>query len=79
MELIAGELDIDRDLVEHGDDWNFHAPTGLRLAQVIHHGTDHRRQICNALTSLGVEPPQIDPCAHGEATGRTMDEMLKTP
>ena len=79
MELVAGELDVDRDLVDHGDEWNFHAPAGLRLAQVIHHGTDHRSQICTALTSLGVEPPQIDLWAYGEATGRTMDEMLKTP
>jgi len=47
-------------MVEHGDGWNFHSPTGFRLAQVIQHGTDHRSQICTALTSLSVEPPAID-------------------
>ncbi len=36
-----------------------HAPLGIRLAQVLDHGT-HRSQICTALTTLGVEPPDID-------------------
>ena len=30
-----------------------HAPMGIRLAQVVHHGTDHRSQICTALTTIG--------------------------
>ena len=33
---------------------------GIRLAQAIHHGTDHRSQVCTALTTLGIEPPAID-------------------
>jgi uncharacterized damage-inducible protein DinB len=74
MEILAGEVDGEADMVEHGDGWNFHAPTGFRLAQVIHHGTDHRSQVCTALTSLGVEPPEIDLWAYGEATGRTRPE-----
>ena len=36
------------------------APLTIRLAQVIHHGTDHRSQVCTALTTLGIEPPAID-------------------
>ncbi|MGI8828346.1 MAG: DinB family protein, partial [Candidatus Limnocylindria bacterium] len=60
MELLDGGLDGEADVVEHGDGWNFHSPTGFRLAQVIQHGTDHRSQICTALTSFGVEPPGID-------------------
>jgi len=36
------------------------APLGVRLAQVVHHGTDHRSQVCTALTSLGITPPEID-------------------
>ncbi len=70
-ELLAGELDADTDVVEHGDGWDFHAPLGLRLAQVIQHGTDHRSQICTALTSFGLTPPGIDLWSFGEATGRT--------
>lgn len=32
----------------------------LDTAQALHHGTDHRSQICTALTTLGVEPLLID-------------------
>jgi uncharacterized damage-inducible protein DinB len=71
MELLGGDPDGETDTVEHGEGWDFHAPLGFRLAQVIHHGTDHRSQICTALTSLGIEPPEIDVWAYGEATGRT--------
>ena len=76
MELLAGDLDPDTDMVEHGDGWDFHAPLGIRINQVIHHGTDHRSQICTALTSLGVEPPGIDLWDFGEAIGRTRTERL---
>jgi uncharacterized damage-inducible protein DinB len=36
-----------------------HAPVGIRLAQALHHGTDHRSQVCTALTQLGIQPPEI--------------------
>ncbi len=59
--VLEGELDPDANLVRHRDDGSeFHASRGVRLAQVLHHGTDHRSQICTALTTLGLEPPEID-------------------
>jgi len=76
MELLATGLEGEADTAEKGDGWIFHAPTGFRLAQVVQHGTDHRSQICTALTSFGVEPPAIDLWAYGEATGRTRAEYL---
>ncbi len=76
MELLARDLEPEEDVVEHGDGWNFHSPTGFRLAQVIQHGTDHRSQICTAFTSFGIEPPAIDLWSYGEATGRTRPEYL---
>ncbi len=76
MELLAGGLDGETDMVEHGDGWDFHAPLGFRLAQVVQHGTDHRSQVCTALTSFGVAPPGVDLWAFGEATGRTRPEYL---
>jgi uncharacterized damage-inducible protein DinB len=79
MELLAGEIDPDADVVEHGDGWEFHAPAGLRLAQVIQHGTDHRSQICTALTNLGVTPPEIDLWSFGEATGRAREVRPPAP
>jgi uncharacterized damage-inducible protein DinB len=79
MELLAADQDGEADVPERGDGWIFHAPVGFRLAQVTHHGTDHRSQVCTALTSLGVEPPAIDLWAYGEATGRTRAEYLTRP
>ncbi len=76
LELLGSDLDGEAIMVEHGDGWNFHAPTGLRLAQVIQHGTDHRSQICTALSSFGLTPPEIDLWAFGETTGRTRPEDL---
>jgi len=70
-EVLARVVDGDEDVVEHGDGWDFHAPVGFRLAQVVHHGTDHRSQIWIALTNIGVTPPDMDLWAYGEATGRT--------
>jgi uncharacterized damage-inducible protein DinB len=58
---LAGDLDPEAFVVRHRDDGtDSGAPLTIRLAQVIHHGTDHRSQVCTALTSLGIEPPAID-------------------
>ena len=70
-DILAEGPDPEADLVERGDGWEFHQPAGLRLAQAIHHGTDHRSQVCTALTGQGIEPPEIDLWAYGEATSRT--------
>ena len=70
MDVIAGDLDADEDIIERGDGLEVLSPVGLRLAQVVHHGTDHRSQVCTALTSLGIEPPEIDLWAWARATGR---------
>jgi uncharacterized damage-inducible protein DinB len=68
--VVAGP-DVERDVVRHRDDGSdSHAPLGIRLAQVIHHGTDHRSQICTGLTSLGFTPPEIDVWDYGRVDGR---------
>lgn len=46
--------------IDESDGYERDAPLGIRLAQALHHGTDHRSQICTALTMLGVQPPGID-------------------
>jgi uncharacterized damage-inducible protein DinB len=69
--LLAKKIDPDEIVVRHRDDGSeSHAPRGLRLAQVIHHGSDHRSQICTALTNLGIEPPSIDVWDFAETQGR---------
>jgi uncharacterized damage-inducible protein DinB len=58
--LVAGDLDATTDVVEFEDSgYETHAPLGIRLAQALYHGTDHRSQVCTALTTLGIEPPAI--------------------
>lgn len=74
LELVERDLDPDAVFVRHRDDGSEgHAPLGIRLAQVLHHGTDHRSQICTALTTLGIEPPLIDVWDFGEQDGRVFD------
>jgi uncharacterized damage-inducible protein DinB len=59
--LVAGDVDPSADVVEYEDSgYETHAPLGIRLAQALYHGTDHRSQVCTALTSLGIEPPGIE-------------------
>ena len=59
--LLTQNLDPDSVVARHRDDGtDSQAPMGIRLAQAVHHGTDHRSQICTALTTLGIEPPAID-------------------
>ena len=74
IELLAKDLDADavvKDVDEDG--YERDATIGIRLAQALHHGTDHRSQICTALTTLGVEPPGIDVWDFGAQTGRVVD------
>jgi uncharacterized damage-inducible protein DinB len=69
--ILESGLDPDADVPEITPKWEFHVPAGFRLAQAVHHGTDHRSQVCTALTALGIEPPEIDVWAYGEATARS--------
>src|SRR3954453_11547053 len=69
--VLASDPDPTATVTRHRPDGSLsHAPAGIRLAQAIHHGTDHRSQICTALTTLGIEPPAIDVWDFGEKDGR---------
>ncbi len=73
--LVAGDLDPTTDVVESEDSGHeTHAPLSIRLAQALHHGTDHRSQVCTALTSLGIEPLAIDVWDFGGRDGRVFTE-----
>lgn len=69
--LLSRDLDPAAYVVRHRDDGiSSGAPLGIRLAQVVHHGTDHRSQACTALTVLGIEPPEIDVWSWADSQGR---------
>ena len=72
--LADDDLDEDRDLVRHRPDGtSTHAKLGIRLAQVVHHSSDHRSQVNTALTTLGRAPEEFDVWAYGESVGRCWD------
>ncbi len=77
--LLASAPDPEAWVIERGEYGEFHSKMGLRLAQVVHHGSDHRSQVCTALTSLGVTPPEIDLWVYGEAARRTREVAAAKP
>lgn len=54
----------------HFEDDDEDVDAAVILIQAFQHGTDHRSQICTILTTLGIEPPDIDSWSWGLATGR---------
>src|SRR4051812_32315267 len=73
--LLATDPDPDEQFTLHREDGTkSHATWGVRLAQAIHHGTDHRSQLCTALTSFGIEPPEIDAWAWAFPIGKHWDD-----
>ena len=74
--LLAQHPHPDTLTLERDDDgFERRATMGIRFAQALHHGTDHRSQICTILTSLGVEPPIIDVWEFGKEARRNVESM----
>jgi uncharacterized damage-inducible protein DinB len=76
-EYVSRPLDADEMVheVDETDGFERWAPVGFRLVSVLNHGTDHRSQVCTALTTLGVEPPKIDVFTLGLEAGRIVEKM----
>ena len=78
-DLLDRDLDPNTWQVRHRPDGSeTHATLGIRLAQALHHGTDHRSQICTVLTQQGIEPPEIDVWDYGTAHARTRRTQAAT-
>jgi uncharacterized damage-inducible protein DinB len=82
--LLAQHPDPDAITLERDDDgFTRRATMGIRFAQALYHGTDHRSQVCTTLTQLGMEPPDIQVWEYGKRSGRSVesmpDERLTTP
>jgi uncharacterized damage-inducible protein DinB len=56
--------------VDPADGFRRVASVGMRLAAALEHGTDHRSQICTALTTLAIQPPAIGVMTFGVEVGR---------
>lgn len=69
--FFRGPFDAERNLVIRWDDGaNYNVPAGVVLAQALHHGNEHRAQICTILTSIGMTPPELGVWEYAEATER---------
>jgi uncharacterized damage-inducible protein DinB len=56
--------------IDPADGFRRVASIGMRLAGTLDHGSDHRSQICTALTTLGIRPPAIGVMTFGVEVGR---------
>jgi uncharacterized damage-inducible protein DinB len=75
QDLLATNPDPDTMFTAHRrDGTRSHATWGVRLGQALDHGTDHRSQLFTALTTLGMEPPEIDMWAWAFATGKHWED-----
>jgi len=78
--LLDSNLDPDEVVKEvDSDGFKRDAPVGIRLAQALHHGNEHRSQICTALTSLGLEAADISVWRFGLLTGRSVEVLPASP
>lgn len=78
--VLATDPDPSTLVVGNADDGTeVYWPTSVRVAQALHHGTDHRSQICTALTTIGVAPPAIDVWDFAEQGGRLMTVLPPAP
>ncbi len=75
--FLAGGVDSERLLEAHGDEGEvFAIPAGVFIAQALHHGSEHRAQICTMTGAMGLEPPDVSAWGYAYAAGRG---MIKTP
>ena len=58
--LLARIGDLDVTMPARGDRPELPHATNLLVAQALHHGDDHRTQICTVLSANGYEAPDLD-------------------
>ncbi|WP_110520476.1 DinB family protein [Herpetosiphon llansteffanensis] len=68
IQFLAVPLDGEQLTILVSGDYEIHA--GALIAQALHHSNIHREQICAILTSLGIEPPDIQPWSYAHGIGR---------
>ena len=65
---LAASDDPDRQIVMD-DGKGPRTTVGVILAQLVHHGNEHRTQVTTILGTNGIEPPPISAWAYGRAAG----------
>ncbi len=70
-QMLDEGFDPDRPAELGGFDGKQHRiPAGVLVAQTLNHGNVHRDQINTILTTLGLQPPELDGWSYGLASGR---------
>lgn len=70
-QFLARPFDAERTFLIHWEDGTDRdVPAGVVLAQALHHGNEHRAQICTVLTTIGVTTPDLGVWDYAEATNR---------
>jgi uncharacterized damage-inducible protein DinB len=68
-QFLASPLDAHRPLLlEKG---TYECPAYVVVAQALHHGAAHREQVRAGIADLGGTPPDLQPWAYADATGRS--------
>lgn len=55
------------------DNGAYEAQASVPIVQALHHANAHREQVCALITALGLQPPDLQAWAFGEATGRARE------
>ena len=62
---------VDGERLSFLDDGAYETHAAVVVIQAMHHASIHGEQVCKCLEALGVEPPDLQPWAYADATGRS--------
>jgi uncharacterized damage-inducible protein DinB len=62
---------IDGERLAFLDEGAYETHAAVVVMQALHHASVHGEQVCRALEALGVEPPDLQPWAYADETGRS--------
>ena len=62
---------VDGERLAFLDEGAYETHAAVVVMQALHHASVHGEQVCKALEALGVEPPDLQPWAYADATGRS--------
>jgi len=62
---------VDSERLSFLDDGAYETHAAVVVIQALHHASVHGEQVCKSLEALRVEPPDLQPWAYADATGRS--------
>ena len=62
---------VDGERIVTLDKGAYETHAGVVVVQALHHVSIHGEQVCASLTALGIEPPDVQPWALADDTGRS--------